>query len=144
MMVISSKLAITIFIMAHTCVLMLLSWQLWMPFDLLLLSCNLEVVLMLEAHQRWCQQRQTPTQHCYLCCYNHLNWSFFSLAMKFSSLFFTFSLVIKVCLSTHTNHEGMWKLDVLDALFCTILKLCKAYFQNLSLIHKTQAQQCSF
>jgi hypothetical protein len=43
---------------------------------------------------------------------------------------------IEICFSTHDKHEGMWKLDALDVLFCTSLKLCKTYFQNLSLIHK--------
>lgn len=135
-MAIRSKVATTISVMAHTYVLMLLSWPLWMPSSPLLLFSNLEVVLMLEAHQRRCQQCQTPTHPCYLCWYSHQNWSLFSLAMKSSSFLLTCSPVIEVFLSTHTKHEGMWKLDALDALFCTSLKLCEAYFQNLSLIHK--------
>ncbi len=30
----------------------------------------------------------------------------------------------------------MWKLDVLDVLFCTSLKLWETYLQNMTLIHK--------
>jgi hypothetical protein len=89
MMVVCSKVATTIFGMACTCAMMLLFLvsldAFWSSFALLTPRGHFDV----GGTSKVMSTVQALAHHHYLSCCNHLDWSFFSLAVKSFSFFLT-------------------------------------------------------